>query len=110
MRSGALLLVLCALTGAFGCSPSGDAGDAGADASVTIIDVCDAFTGVGTACPLASPVRCFPACEASGCFCEPGEGGAVWACETDLSCVPDCGPLDDGCGGNAPEPVPAEDY
>jgi hypothetical protein len=97
------LLGLLACAACAGCSTSGEASDAGADASVVVIDVCDAFTGVGTACPLESPVRCFPACEASGCYCRASTKGAVWECVTDLSCVPDCGPLDDGCNGTAPD-------
>jgi hypothetical protein len=89
-----LLLGACAA-----CAGSGASPDGGADAAVSVIDVCDAFTGVDTACPLPSPVRCFAACDAGGCFCRPTPAGARWACVTDLSCVPDCGPLDDGCGG-----------
>jgi len=82
-----------------GCTGGAAAPDGGVDASIVVIDVCDAFTGVDTACPLASPVRCFALCEAGGCFCRATPAGPRWACETDLSCVPDCGPLDDGCGG-----------
>ncbi len=95
-RLGALLLACCA-----GCSTSASPSDAGggADAAPALTDLCDAFTSVGARCPLESPVRCFPECEAGGCYCGPGDGGAVWSCVTDLSCVPDCGPLDDGCGG-----------
>ena len=86
-----------ACAGCAGCAGSGASPDGGADAPVSVIDVCDAFTGVDTACPLASPVRCFAACDSGGCSCRPTPAGARWACETDLSCVPDCGPLDDGC-------------
>jgi hypothetical protein len=96
MRAPVRLLLLLAL-GA-GCTSGGAAGDGGADAPA-VIDVCDAFTGVDTACPLASPVRCFALCEAGGCSCLATPHGPRWGCETDLSCVPDCGPLDDGCGG-----------
>ncbi len=92
--------LVCVAVAGPGCSTAGAVSDAGADGSYTVIDVCDAFTGVGTSCPLASPVRCFPACEASGCFCTGTHAGARWTCQTDLSCVPDCGPLDDGCAGD----------
>jgi hypothetical protein len=95
-----ILLTLC-----LGCSTSASTPAGGADAGTddappAILDICDAFTGVGARCPLESPVRCFPECEAGGCYCGPGDAGAVWACVTDLSCVPDCGPLDDGCVGS----------
>ena len=88
-----------------GCStsasnPDGGEGGSSGDGAPAILDICDAFTSVGDRCPLESPVRCFPECEAGGCYCARGDGGAVWACATDLSCVPDCGPLDDGCAGS----------
>jgi hypothetical protein len=103
--AGLLLLLLLLRAAAAGCATSGDASDSDADsdadASDMVVDVCDAFSGVGTACPLESPVRCFPACEASGCYCRGAGDGAVWMCDIDLSCVPDCGPLDDGCAASA---------
>jgi hypothetical protein len=72
------------------------------DATVVAIDVCGAFTHVGAACPLPSPIRCFPLCQAGGCFCRVSDGGPTWLCVTDLSCTPDCGPLDDACAQNVP--------
>jgi hypothetical protein len=100
-----ILLGLLCFSLLLGCSTSESSPDGGegvgrSDAPPTVIDLCDAFTTVGARCPLESPVRCFPECEAGGCYCRPGEGGVVWACVTDLSCVPDCGPLDDGCAGS----------
>ena len=72
---------------------------AGDDATYRAVDVCDAFTAVGSVVsrPLASPVRCFPLCEVGGCSCRPTSAGPRWTCETDLSCIPDCGPIDDAC-------------
>jgi hypothetical protein len=61
----------------------------------------DAFTGVGSACPAASPLRCFPLCEAGGCSCNETDNGPRWACVTDLSCLPQCAPLDDACASDA---------
>jgi len=84
------------------CSRGGAVADAGEDGATPLLDICDAFTEVGTACPLASPVRCFPECEAGGCFCRATSEGPRWACETDLSCVPDCAPIDDACGVTGP--------
>ncbi len=83
-----------------GCASNSATADGGADASAVVVDLCDAFTGVETACPFASPERCFPACEASGCYCRATAAGPRWDCVTDLSCVPDCAPLEDGCGGH----------
>jgi hypothetical protein len=61
--------------------------------------LCTEFTEAGAPCPVPSPVRCFAECEAGGCYCrEQGPGRPpVWECTVDLSCLPDCGPLDDGC-------------
>jgi hypothetical protein len=82
-----------------GCTGGGGgAADGGADVAYQVVDICDAFTGVETACPMASPVRCFAYCEAGGCYCSAASDGAQWTCVTDISCMPDCGPLDDGCG------------
>ncbi len=84
-----------------GCASNAAPADGGLGADAPpVVDLCDAFTGVDTPCPFASPVRCFPACEASGCYCSRGAAGPRWTCVTDLSCVPDCGPLEDGCGGH----------
>jgi hypothetical protein len=57
----------------------------------------DAFTGVGTACPVVSPVLCFPVCEAGGCLCEQTPDGPRWRCILDNSCLPACAPIDDAC-------------
>jgi hypothetical protein len=106
-KRGHLLLWTTALTlGAAwallgGCNGSSDGSDASAgddaapsDATSSAFDLCDAFTGVGTACPVASPERCFPLCEAGGCFCSATDGGPRWSCVNDLSCQPPCSPLD----------------
>jgi hypothetical protein len=97
--SRALPLGVVLALGSAACSRNNAAADDGGidDAAATVIDICDAFTGVGTSCPLASPVQCFPECEAGGCFCRPTATGPQWACETDLSCIPDCAPIDDAC-------------
>jgi hypothetical protein len=75
--------------------------DAASDTTAQAIDLCDAFSGVDTSCPIASPLRCFALCEASGCFCRATPSGPRWDCVIDLSCQPDCGPLDDGCAPSA---------
>jgi hypothetical protein len=93
----ALAALLCLAAGCTGGS-SAEA-DAGADAGYRTIDICDAFTGVDSVCPMASPVRCFAYCEAGGCYCSVTAAGARWSCVIDMSCTPDCGPLDDGCAG-----------
>lgn len=92
-------LAIALALGGTACSRNSAAGDDGGseDAPATVVDICDAFTGVGTACPLASPVQCFAECEAGGCFCRTTAEGPQWACVTDLSCIPDCGPIDDAC-------------
>ena len=97
---GLAVLAVCAGCSTTSSSADGGEGGSSADGSSELLDICDAFTSVGERCPLESPVRCFPECEAGGCYCNHGDGGAVWACVTDLSCVPDCGPLDDGCAGS----------
>jgi hypothetical protein len=65
------------------------------------LDLCDAFTGVGTACPRAGPFVCFPMCEAGGCFCSETPDGPQWRCVTDRSCEQVCAPIDDACAGDA---------
>jgi hypothetical protein len=74
--------------------------EGGQDAAASVFDLCDAFTEVGAACPGPSPILCFPMCEAGGCTCSVSPSGPRWTCATDLSCVPDCAPLDDGCPGS----------
>ncbi len=83
-------------------SDSGEGGalDGGTDAGEAF-DLCDAFTTVGSACPTASPTRCFPMCDAGGCFCRATAGGPQWACTTDLSCLPPCAPIDDACAATS---------
>jgi hypothetical protein len=85
-----------------GCPSSGDAsGDAGAppaavDAAPDVYGVCDTFTKVGDPCGPAGSTICFVECDSGGCQCRPtASGGGVWTCKTDLSCVPEAGPLDD---------------
>jgi hypothetical protein len=56
---------------------------------------CDDFTEVGAPCPYASPTICFPLCTDGGCYCRQTANGPVWQCDTDLSCLPESGPLDD---------------
>lgn len=85
------------------CNGNGGGGDGGPpeDGPSPVIDgepvLCTEFTEAGAPCPTASPVRCFPECEAGGCYCQETAHGRVWVCQTDLSCIPDCAPLDDGC-------------
>jgi hypothetical protein len=79
---------------------SPDAGIVDAAGSVDLCDL-DAFTGVGTACPVASPVVCFPMCEAGGCSCDETPDGPRWSCVTDLSCQAACAPTDDACAADA---------
>jgi hypothetical protein len=93
-------MALClALTALFpGCAKNDAGADAGpTDAEPPVIDLCDAFTGVGTTCPLASPVVCFPMCEAGGCSCSDTPEGPRWGCVTDRSCEQVCAPIDDAC-------------
>jgi hypothetical protein len=88
--------------GALSCHSGDDSpADAAGDAAAQVVDICDAFSGVDTSCPIASPRRCFALCEASGCFCRATPSGPRWDCVTDLSCQPSCGPLDDGCAPGA---------
>jgi hypothetical protein len=75
------------------------AADGGGDAAP--LDLCDAFTGVGTACPRAGPLVCFPMCEAGGCFCSETPDGPQWSCVTDRSCEQVCAPIDDACADDA---------
>jgi hypothetical protein len=84
-------------------SASGDDGGAndgtlegGDDAAEPLI--CMEFTEAGAPCSTPSPVRCFAECEAGGCSCTATPQGPRWTCESDLSCLADCAPLDDGCG------------
>ncbi len=96
-------LALAPATAAIGCG-SGDAASAEAgpsDAQAPLLDLCDAFTGVGTTCPVASPIVCFPMCEAGGCFCSETPDGARWSCVTDTSCEQVCAPIDDACAAEA---------
>lgn len=92
------LALSCNRTG--GDSGEGGANDGGTDAGEAF-DLCDAFTTVGSACPSASPTRCFPMCDAGGCFCRATAGGPQWACTTDLSCLPPCAPIDDACAATS---------
>jgi hypothetical protein len=80
---------------------TGDDSGAAFDTYVEGPYLCDFFTEVGAPCPQASPILCFALCTDGGCYCEQGPSGPVWACTTDLSCLPDGGPLDDS-GSNPP--------
>jgi len=89
------------------CNGNGnDSGDDGGELDSTVESgddaaeplICTEFTEAGAPCPTPSPVRCFPECEAGGCFCTATPQGPRWTCESDLSCLADCAPLDDGCG------------
>jgi hypothetical protein len=95
-----------ALPGA--CNGTSSAGDGGAGTDAAISDdlseplICTEFTEAGAPCPLASPVVCFAECVTGGCSCSATPQGPRWVCQTDLSCLPDCAPIDDGC---SPLPV-----
>jgi hypothetical protein len=85
-----------------GCPPRGDAGSGdaasqpAADGAPDHYAVCDTFTKVGDPCGPAGSTICFVECDSGGCQCKPtASGGGVWTCKTDLSCVPESGPLDD---------------
>ena len=90
----AVLATLAALA-ALACvnEPAAPAEAGPSDAEAPALDLCDAFTGAGTACPLAGPLVCFPYCD-GGCSCGVTAGGPKWACVTDLSCTPACSPID----------------
>jgi hypothetical protein len=92
-----------ALAASAGCGENepADAEGGSADAQATAFDLCDAFTGVGTACPAAGPLVCFPMCEAGGCFCSSTPAGPQWSCVTDRSCEQVCAPIDDACAADA---------
>jgi hypothetical protein len=108
--AGFAFALALAVAGAPGCSGgSGSGGDGGpTDSTTTPVDgepaICLAFTEAGAPCSPASPVRCFAECEAGGCYCSQTPAGSRWVCVTDLSCLPDCAPVDDGCS-----PVPTGD-
>jgi len=100
---GFALALTLALPGA--CNGNSGAGDDGGAADGTLEGgddaseplICTEFTEAGAPCSTPSPVRCFAECEAGGCFCTATSAGPRWTCETDLSCLADCAPLDDGC-------------
>jgi hypothetical protein len=85
-----------------GDNGSGDDSGAAFDTYVEGPYLCDFFTEVGAPCPQASPNVCFPLCTDGGCYCVATASGPVWECSTDLSCLPESGPLDDS--GNNPPP------
>jgi hypothetical protein len=91
--------VLLALLPCAGCGGNGAASAEGGPIDARApIDLCDAFTGAGSACPGASPLVCFPMCEAGGCFCHETPDGPRWACVTDRSCQQPCAPIEeDAC-------------
>ena len=108
MIAAAVLAAGLATEGCHGASSAND-GEA-EDAMTPPFDgqpaICAEFTEAGAPCPLVSPVRCFPECDAGGCFCLSTPAGARWTCRTDLSCVADCAPIDDGC---APVPTGSDE-
>jgi hypothetical protein len=102
-------LGLAAAVGLAGCGGGGATSDGGADATVPSDDggsgegpstLCDEFTEAGAPCPGVSALRCFPLCDAGGCYCRltPGGGGPRWVCVNDTTCLPDCAPVDPECG------------
>jgi len=101
--ASALATALAMLLAGSGCGSEDKASpEAGPfDAASPRVDLCDAFTGVGTACAAASPLACFPMCEAGGCFCGDTPDGPRWGCVTDRSCEPSCAPIDDACTTDA---------
>ncbi len=46
--------------------------------------------GSAPCCPAASPLVCFPMCEAGGCSCSATPNGPRWSCVTDRSCEQVC--------------------
>ena len=95
----------CPSSGGGDTSSSG--GPAPADAGQDVYAVCDTFTKVGDPCGPTGSTICFPECDHGGCLCKPnGNGGGVWTCTTDLSCVPEAGPLDDS--GSPPDDAGAD--
>lgn len=94
-RRLAALAALATLAFGVGCvnEPGAPAEAGPSDAEAPALDLCDAFTGAGTSCPLAGPLVCFPYCD-GGCSCGVTAGGPKWACVTDLSCTPACSPID----------------
>lgn len=106
LATSSALAMFALVRGSVACGGDGAASaDGGPEAAAVAMDVCDAFSGVGTSCPLASPNLCFPMCEAGGCLCGETPSGPRWSCVTDRSCMPTCAPIDDACaadGGDAP--------
>jgi hypothetical protein len=100
-----VVLVAALSAAAAGCGSHDSASPEGglADAQAPVFDLCDAFTGAGTACLAASPLICFPMCDSGGCFCKSTPDGPQWGCVTDTSCEPTCAPLDDACAPLSPE-------
>jgi hypothetical protein len=101
LGTGVLAAALAACGGDHTSPPEpSEAGPMDAGPAANLCDI-DAFTGVGTACPMASALVCFPECEAGGCTCEATAAGPRWACVTDRSCLPSCAPIDDACAEEA---------
>jgi hypothetical protein len=88
-----------AILGTLATVACGNQASAPSDASASTesdaapFDLCDAFSGVGTSCPLPGPFECFPICD-GGCSCTATADGARWTCATDLSCLSACAPID----------------
>lgn len=84
--------------GACSSDDSGDASDAGDEFGVLAdAGLCNSFTKPGDPCAPISGTVCFPMCATGGCQCvQPAGGGTgVWQCQSDFSCFPEAGPLDD---------------
>ncbi len=55
--------------------------------------------GNGHACYPVSTMACFAQCTSGGCTCLRNPAGGdhgLWKCVTDISCLPDSAPFDDG--------------
>src|SRR5262245_56192991 len=86
--AGALVAVCACST-----EESGAPADAGGD---VLGEPCQYFTHSGDVCPVPTKQVCFPECTTGGCACRAGADGVLrWSCVTDLTCVPESGPLDD---------------
>ncbi len=84
--------------GACSSSDSGDSGDAGDETGVVVdAGLCNSFTKPGDPCGPISGTVCFPMCQTGGCQCvqQAGSTHGVWQCQSDFSCFPESGPLDD---------------
>ena len=103
---------------AAGCSKDASTTDA-MDGSIEAKgpDPCDlnAFFdsgGNGHACFPVSNMACFKECTTGGCTCVRNPAGGdhgLWKCVTDVSCMPDSAPFDDGATGSDAGALDASD-